>query len=382
MKIGVDGNLLCGKKTGMGTVVYNVLKRWESTEENQIVLFLPEMPTMDLAEIVSRNQIEFHILGKVNYFQWEQFAIPRAVAKFGIHVLWCPYNTAPLHVNCKTLVTIHDAIFFENPISYAKTIYKKLGILYRKVVVPVAADHAMKITTVSNYAKVNILKYLPNVKDKIEIVYNGVDFETMDCTENHSPNNSFKKEFILGFGSLESRKNTLGLIKAYEMLPKEISKRHPLVLFGFQGYRGTLEEKYILEHKLNVILLEYVSEAEKVWLYQNCLMFVFPSLDEGFGIPVLEAFAAGVPVITSCTSSLPEVVGDAAWLVTPDDYETIKNTMLEVLNNQPLVDARKELGYQQIKRFSWNDTANKIWNIVLEVGASEKGFRARSRLGD
>ena len=372
--IAVDGNWMCGKRTGMGTVAYNVVKQWRTTKDIRVVLYLPEELDEEYADTIRQHGIETKILGKANYIKWEQFLLPRALREDGVDVLWSPYNTAPLMVNARRVITINDVIYMTTSLKDVPTLYKKAGMLYRRFVVSKVAKKADRIITISHYAKQEICHLFPYVEDKIDVIYDSASKDTTALSAKEQEiffnQHGICKPYILAFGSLEKRKNTLRVIKAYEKLPEQIKKSYQLVLFGFRGYDGSEVEHYLQVNRrnLDIKILGFVSEKEKNTLYQQCEFFVFPSLSEGFGIPVLEAYANRALVITSNTTSLPEIAGNAAVLVDPENVEEINQAVQNVLQ----WDDEKKAVYQyraneQLGRFDWKKTAYEIWQILLEA---------------
>ena len=372
--IAVDGNWMCGKRTGMGTVAYNVVKQWQTTKDIRVILYLPKELDKEYADTIRQHGIETKILGKANYIKWEQFLLPRALREDGVDVLWSPYNTAPLMVNARRVITINDVIYMTTPWQDVPTLYKKAGMLYRRIVVPKAAKKADKIITISHYAKQELCRLFPYVEDKIDVIYDSASKDTTALSAKEQEiffnQHGICKPYILAFGSLEKRKNTLRIIKAYEKLPEQIKKSYQLVLFGFRGYDGSEVEHYLQVNRrnLDIKILGFVSEKEKNTLYQQCEFFVFPSLSEGFGIPVLEAYANQAAVITSNTTSLPEVAGDAAVLVNPESIEAICSAMLYVLhwNDKEKLQHLKKAN-KQLMNFDWQKTADKLWQVMSSI---------------
>ena len=372
--IAVDGNWMCGKRTGMGTVAYNVVKQWQTTKDIRVILYLPKELDKEYADTIRQHGIETKILGKANYIKWEQFLLPRALREDGVDVLWSPYNTAPLMVNARRVITINDVIYMTTPWQDVPTLYKKAGMLYRRIVVPKAAKKADKIITISHYAKQELCRLFPYVEDKIDVIYDSASKDTTALSAKEQEiffnQHGICKPYILAFGSLEKRKNTLRVIKAYEKLPEQIKKSYQLVLFGFRGYDGSEVEHYLQVNRrnLDIKILGFVSEKEKNTLYQQCEFFVFPSLSEGFGIPVLEAYANQAAVITSNTTSLPEVAGDAAVLVNPESIEAICSAMLYVLhwNDKEKLQHLKKAN-KQLMNFDWQKTADKLWQVMSSI---------------
>lgn len=368
MIIGVDGNLLCGKKTGMGTVVHHVIKRWKSTDNTSIILYVPGDIDEEYKILLWGNGIIVKNYAYTSYPVWEQIILPREVKKDHVDVLWCPYNTAPLFCNCKTVVTINDVIYMTEKLNTASTFYKKSGMLYRRLIVPKASHKAAHIITISNFARKEIFENIKNIKANIDVVYLGVDLNNRSLKDEKDfyEKNGIRNNYILGFGSMEKRKNSLGLIKAYEKLDKSIRSGFQLVLFGFRGYEDSQDLLYIKEHNLtnDVVILGYVSEEEKTSLYRNSRMFVFPTFSEGFGIPVLEAYANKTPVITSNSTSLPEIAGDAAILVNPENVSEIRDAMKKLIEEPEQRVYMIERGIEQRKKFDWDTTAGALLSIL------------------
>lgn len=370
-KIGIDGNLLCGKKTGMGMVVYNILLRLKPPDNIQTILYIPDKLEKEYMHQLEKNGIKIMVIGKRNYIIWEQIILPLQVWKDKIDLLWCPYNTAPLFLFCNSVITIHDTIYMTLKLKDIPSIYKKMGVLYRRCVVPIVAKKAKRIVTVSNFSKEDIIRYIPGINRKIDVIYNGIENKVITGEEksNYLQEIGIVKPYILGFGSLEHRKNSMGLIKAYELLDERVKSKLQLVLFGFRKYKQSSEWKYIKGNNLEdkIVVLEYVSEYEKKILYSNCCIFVFPTLSEEFGIPVLEAFVARVPVITSNVTSLPEIAGDAAVLIDPNNLEELKNAIEDLYSNERKKAELVRKGVIQSSKFSWDTTSQKMFDVLNNV---------------
>lgn len=354
----------------MGTMVYNVIKRWKSTEDIQIILYVPEKLDSDYLELLRKNGIVVQELRSTNYFVWEQYVLPKAVKEDHIDILWCPYNTAPLFCRCKTVVTIHDVIYLTEKLSTASTLYKKAGMLYRRLVVPRAARNAETIITDSEFSKKEIKENIKQLKASINVIYIGMDntLSRLHDEKSFFEKHGINRPYILGFGSLEKRKNSMRLIQAYEALDAKIKNNIQLVLFGFRGYEQSEEYRYIQERNLdNVVVLGYITEEEKNTLYVNSEMFVFPSLSEGFGIPVLEAFSNQTPVITSNVTSIPEVAGNAAVMVNPESVSEITRGIKMILENSELSENMVSKGRRQLSKFHWSKAAEEIMESILGV---------------
>lgn len=240
-----------------------------------------------------------------------------------------------------------------------------------------AMKNADKILTISNNTKKDLVRYTNIPPDNIETIYLGVDehFKKLNSDQVHKIRKKYQlpSHFILYLGSEQPRKNFHRLIKAFYKLKKTgYFKGIKLLKVGRPQIENSKRKKiFDLINKLklqkDVILIDYIPEGDLSGIYNAADLFVYPSLYEGFGLPPLESMACGTPVITSNTSSLPEVVGDAGLMVDPCEVDDLTKAMHEVLSNDSL---RNELSYKGLKRakiFNWNDTAKKTLKIYEEI---------------
>lgn len=369
-RIGIDGNLLYKESTGMSVVLISILKRLKSSEDLLYILYVKTDLKEDLLSILRTNNIIVRVLGAANYFWWEQVKIVRAIKKDKLDYLWSPFCTAPRRIGkCKLIVTIHDAIYMRQKVFEAKTLYQKFAIIYRKHYVPIAARKAHRIITVSNYSKNDIVSVFGVNEKKVVVAHNGIDLFANYLNE---PDFELFKQrcniadsYILGYGSLEKRKNSLGLINAYLSLPDEVKRKYQLVLFGFKNYEKSDDFRLLSSLKENIVVLGYVSNEEKNSLFQHSSVFVFPSLFEGFGIPILEAFFNKTVVVSSNVSSIPEVGGDAAIYINPKSISDIASGILKGVSasNRDSLIAK---GLRRLELFKWENTARIVASLFEE----------------
>ncbi len=369
MKLGIDGYFMCGKRTGMGVMLENILKNWQSSGFEKTVLFVPEELDEHQTSVFNKNGITVCKLNKKSFPVWEQFTVPHIAKKLNLDCLWFPFNTGSLFWKKRLIVTIHDVIFMNGSIFQQPSLYKKFGQLYRKFVVPKAAKKADEIITVSEFAKRDIISIFPCAKNKTHVVYSACCFNDQSLSETgwlslcrmHEINESY----ILAYGSIEQRKNTLRVIQTFEKLCSEgINK--DLILFGFKEWEQSSEKNYIEKspYKERIHVLGYISEEEKTSLFRHADIFLFPSLAEGFGIPVLEAYYYGTPLVTSNVTSIPEISGDAAVFVNPYNVDDIAQGVKKVL----LSDSNEELirkGKERVSQFSWERTVARTIDVIL-----------------
>jgi alpha-1,3-rhamnosyl/mannosyltransferase len=212
-------------------------------------------------------------------------------------------------------------------------------------------------------------------EEKITVISHGVDEEFFDATpaarEVARAQYDLPDRYVLFVGSMEPRKNLLGLIEAYTSLPLKLQRAYPLVIVGASGWKNEQIRKATGKNP-NVRIVGYVSRELLPAVYEGCSLFVFPSHYEGFGMPVLEAMAAGAPVVTSKTSALPEVVGDTAVLVDPDDLGELADAIERVLEDQQTAALMGSSARQRARRFTWEKCALETKHFFESVAEAEE----------
>ncbi len=268
------------------------------------------------------------------------------------------------------VATIMDPIPLAHP-EWVSGNYRQLKNIFFKRMAK-WADH---IITISDYSANAIEEYFHIPKSNISVIPLGVDeqcFNRIPEQEKQAVLSRYNlpENYFIFIGTLQPRKNVERLLKAFLKLPESIQRAHPLVIVGRDGWmcEQLVEQLNQAKAKLSrtVYWLDYVSFTDKYALLQSSLALVFPSLYEGFGLPVLEAFASDVPVITSTVTSLPEVAGDAAILIDPYSTDDISQAMLDIASDSTLHAQLKKRGRQRVKTFSWQNTAEKTTDIYTQ----------------
>ncbi len=360
----------------MDMVALELIKNLQVIDtENEYVIFVkPDEDNQCLKETTNFNIIQ---LEAGNYVQWEQNALPAAAKKQGCQLLHCTSNTAPLKNDIPLVVTLHDIIYMEKFPLLAPGFnwYQRLGNTYRRYVVPKMVKKADKIITVSNFEKERIAGFFNLDDSKLSAVYNGVGehFRVIE-DENELKRIQLKYQlppkYLFFLGNTDPKKNTPGVLKAYAIFCRAINEDIPLVMpdceiNALKKILNSIGEPGLLRH---IQLTGYISNHDLPAIYNQCDIFLYPSKRESFGIPILEGMACGVPVITSTTSSMPEVSGDAASLVNPDDPEEIAKAMHTLLQTEEILNERVAKGLERAKQFSWKNTAietKKVYESVL-----------------
>lgn len=376
MRIGIEAQrLFRQKKHGMDIVALELIKALHDIDrENEYHIFVKKDADTSCLQLQHPNFI-LHILPSMPYPVWEQVYLPSYIRKLKLDVLHCTANTAPIFCPCKKVVTLHDIIFLEsNPLNKG-TWYQKFGNLYRRWLVPVVVKTTDILITVSYYEQKRIKDHFKLGDDKVKVVYNGVGnhfFHSHGASEIKAIKDKYilPENFILFLGNKNPKKNLPNVVRAYskyvDMRPNGLS----LVILDFP--KDSLEE-FVQTEGLNKEIVEktvspgYVNNKELPVLIQASTLFLYPSLRESFGIPILEAMAGHIPVITSNTSSMPEVAGDAALFVNPESVGEIGDAILQLEDDIDMQKRLVEAGVKRSAQFSWKSSALQSVAIYRET---------------
>jgi len=260
------------------------------------------------------------------------------------------------------VAVIHDLTTFIYPLHRNKEVSKRLSLRAKE-----AAKIAKKVIIPSQSTAADAKKYLNLPEKKITVVYPGIS--KLAEPVNNLPGNLRAHQYLLFVGTIEPRKNLIGLFKAYALLPPVFQEEYPLAVVGAKGWNTgeTYETLKTLKLEGKVKFLGYASDAVLAKLYSEAAVFVYPSLYEGFGLPVLEALSFGVPVVTANISSLPEVAGKAAILIDPLKPIEITQAIQEIIDHQNMAEELKEEAKKQVMKFSWEKAARETLRVLEEV---------------
>lgn len=284
-------------------------------------------------------------------------------------IFFSPEQVLPRFAPKASVVTVHDLAYEVYPQAY--TPWRRR---YLRAVTKSAVRRAKKIIAISERTKRDLGKYYAASQRKIEVVYHGfalpkgIEFPEVK-SEIRPTSLPTDKPYFFFLGRIERKKNIVTLIEAFEKYSFASGKKYALVLagapgFGYEEICRRIEDSPI---KDNLFLLDYISVEEKYTLYQNAAAFVFISLYEGFGLPILEAQSFGIPVICSNNSALPEVAGESALLVDPMDVSLVAEKMAEVVHQKRMRAYLIKKGYENLNRFSWEKAARETLDILLSL---------------
>ena len=362
MKVAFDGRYAENDLVGIGKYIASLVS--EIARNNiECLIFYSQKPKYP---IYGKN-ISFKILPSLNRYVFEQINLPSALKKGKVDLYHATGNLGiPLFCPVPAVLTVHDIIpiLVKDYFNYSKYKYlAKSSYLFR---LKTSLVKAKAIITVSQFTKQTLIENLHIPTDKIKVIYSGapeINNKTSDLPTGLQP-----KQYILNQGGIDIRKNLDCLITAFAKVIKEFPKLKIVITGENKNMKQKLQQQAIdLGIRDAVVFPGYVSE-ELLWsLIRQARCICYPSLIEGFGWPVLEGFAAGVPVITSATSSLSEISEGVAYLINPLNEDNISSAMLKILQNSSLRNKLIDKGIKRLGHFSWKKTASETIHTYQEI---------------
>ena len=370
MRIGIEAQrIFRNNKHGMDYVVLEEIKELQKSD-NRNEYFVFVAPGEDHCIHDSKNE---HIIeiGSNFYPLWEQFSLPRAVNQLNLDMLHCTSNTAPIRCKIPLILTLHDIIFLEPRDKSNKSLYQNMGWRYRRFVVPRILKKCKRIITVSEFEFNNIISKLHIPEEKMVMIYNGYNewFKPVEDTELIYQQYIEEPGYFFFLGNTDPKKNTERTLIAYShYLEKSDVKRKLLMADLDHSFMNDIIERNHIENiKDYMVIPGYIKNADLPFIYNNAFAFLYTSLRESFGIPLLEAMACGTPVITSNTSSMPEIGGPEVLMVNPQHAEEITEKMLLLEKDETIYQKQKEIGIRRAQQFSWKYTAEQLLMVYEDV---------------
>lgn len=371
MKIAIEAQrIFRSDKHGMDFVILETLKELQKRKDgNHYYVLVSAGEDRCLEESENLSIIEVHC---PSYPLWEQVALPYTVQQLQADLLHCTSNTAPLWCPVPLVLTLHDIIYLEPRQHRSPSLYQEMGWHYRRMVVPRILKKCKKIITVSHFECNRIREALHLPEQQITAVYNGYNKHFIPRTP-HS--NIIKKYipqegFLFFLGNTDPKKNAARTLKAYALYLEKSAVKRPLLIADLKEeyIDALLRQEQITEIKKQLFYPGYIDNQDLAALYNTAFTFLYPSLRESFGIPILEAMACGTPVITGNTSSMPEIGGPDILAADPRQPEEIAGAVLRLENEDALYRQQREYGLLRARQFSWKKTADELIQVYQSLG--------------
>ena len=370
MIIGIEAQRIFRKnKHGMDYVVLQEIKELQQIDtENEYYVFVK--PGEDRC-VESTKNVHIIELACPSYPLWEQWALPRAAKKYGVEILHCTSNTAPIWCNIPLVLTLHDIIFLEPRDKQNHSLYQNMGWLYRRLDVPKILNKCRRIITVSNFEMENIISKLGIPRERMAMIYNGYNnwFKPIEETSDVTKKYISDEGYFFFLGNTDPKKNTERTLVAYSKYLQQSDVKRKLLMADLDAeyLNGIIQRNHIENIKEHILMPGYIVNSDLPYIYNGAFAFLYTSLRESFGIPLLEAMACGTPVITSNTSSMPEIAGHDAILVNPESSDEIAEMMLQLERDEDFYEKQKVIGLERAKLFSWRKTAEQLLRLYQEV---------------
>ncbi len=369
MRIAVNTRLLLKNRLeGIGWFTCESLKRICTQHPEHEFFFFFDRPWSEefifsgnITPVVLKPQARHPIL----YYIWFENSIPQILKKIDADLFFSPDGYLSLSTRVKSVNVFHD-LSFEH---YPADVPAMQRLFYRRFF-PRYAQKAARIATVSEYSKQDVVKTYGVCPEKIDVVYNGANlaYEPLNEEEKQQTRDqySFGNPYFLFVGALHPRKNLINLFKAFDIFRKQYTEPVNLLIVGAKmWWTKTIESTFKnMIFKEDVVFVGRLNINELKNVFGSALALTYVSYFEGFGIPIVEAFHAETPVITSNVTSMPEVAGDAALLVNPFSPISIAEAMLEIAGNKDLQNDLIRKSRVRRVQFSWQQTAERLWNTI------------------
>jgi len=377
-RIGLNAHLLnlteSYRSAGISWYIYHLLEHLEPASDLAYTVFLSEPRARERFDhcAIALSRLPTH--QPVARILWEQFIQPLALRRERIDLLHALAFAGPKIISIPWIATIYDLSFMRYPQSF-----NTLNRIYLTWAVRAAVRRADRLIAISESTKRDLIALFGATPERVSVIYCGKDAALVPTTE-RAAFDAWRKargvpeKMILFVGTLEPRKNVARLLRAFARAKRAARLPHKLVLIGARGWKYAQVDAIIAQEQIanEVIFAGYVSQEELPRWYQAADLFVYPSLYEGFGMPPLDAMACGTPVVTSNAASLPEVVGDAAIQIAPEDENALTDALVRALTDQVLREQMIAQGLTQAAKFSWTRAGHETMMLYRTVIAESR----------
>ncbi len=376
MKIGIEAQrILRPNRHGMDVVALELVRNLLAMDrENHYTVYLDRPDRRN--ELGTWPNLVKRVLRTPSYPLWEQVAVPLELCVHPVDLVHFTSNTAPILCPVPTVITVHDVIYLTHQASLQKgrSLYHRLGWWYRRWNVPRTAPAAASLVTVSSYEKGRLVEALRVDPDRVKVIYNGVGEQFFQRATRGELDATLlaleiQRPFILFLGNRDPKKNTDRALHAWALWRREHPDGPDLVVaeLGRDEVEQRLASAGLGDMAGGLVCPGYIPHQRLVHLYQAARLFLYPSLAESFGLPLLEAMASGTPVLSSNTTAIPEIAGDAALLVDPSHTHDIVAGLEQILGSDSL---RKDLvsrGLERARGFSWSQNARATLGLYRDL---------------
>ena len=368
MRIGLAARWLQLPSGGAKEYTFNLIHALlQIDQRNEYVIFHSDPACLGMFPTTTEVLLPAH-----NKLWWDYIQLPAAVMRHGIDLLWTPAYVIPFPIRCAAVASVHDLAYFTLPESYQIS-----DVIYMRATMAGSFRRAAALLAVSDYTRHDIIRLFPFAADKITVTYEAAapqyrsDLD-VDVLQAVQARYALPQPYVFYAGSISPRKGLSYLLEAFARLKQQHDLPHRLVFTGGWQWGNTELNALIdrLSIRSDVLVLGDVPAADMPALYALADLFVYPSLYEGFGLPVLEAMACGCPVVCSNLTSLPEVAGEAALQVDPRDVPAMTGAMYQALSEATLRHDLISRGFTRAAAFTWEATARKTLDVFERLGRS------------
>ena len=374
MRIAVNARfLLANKLEGIGRFTYETMQRITRNHPEHEFIFLFDRP-YDKEFVFASNVIPVVLYPQARhpflYYWFFNLSVTKALAKYNADVFVSTDGYLSLRTNVPQLAVMHDLAFL-----HFKQGINKLEYKYYTYFFPKYARKAARLVAVSNYTKQDIITQFNINPNKIDVVYNApsIGFEPISETQKNEIKQKYTNEqsYFCYVGAMHPRKNIETLLKAFDAYKSSTQNNFKLVIVGRKAWQSkSIEETYNnLKYQADIIFTGRVTEGDLYHITAAAYAMVYIPYFEGFGLPIVEAMACNVPVITSNITSMPEVAGDAGVLVSPYDVKQVTDAMIKLTNNQDFYQQKTLASAKRKLDFSWDDSELKFWDSIMHAAS-------------